>query len=215
MNEREVLRILTEVGAFITDSHIVYTSWLHGSTYIDKKMLYSFPEETYLFCREIAEEFVTDCVEVVIGPQTGGAILSRWTAHHLTLRTKRRKVSGVYAEKWQGKDTFVIPRRFGENITDRNVLVVDDVLTTGRTVKKVIEAVRIIGGKVIGLGVLCNRGGVTSQNVANVPKLASLANITLDAWNEADCPLCKQGIPVNPYVGKGLEFLARKQARAS
>ena len=93
----------------------------------------------------------------------------------------------------------------------KRVLVVEDILTTGGSARKVVEAVRAIGGNVVGVGVLCNRGGVTAQDLANVPKLEVLVNISLDAWNEADCPLCKQGVPVNPDVGKGREFLARRQ----
>ena len=50
-------------------------------------------------------------------------------------------------------------------------------------------------------------------DVADIPKLIALVNITLDAWNEADCPLCKQNIPINTDVGKGKEFLARTMTK--
>lgn len=88
----------------------------------------------------------------------------------------------------------------------------EDVLTTGGSVKKVVEATRAIGGKVIGLGALCNRGGITPQEVAEVPKLVALVNMRLEAWDEKDCPLCEQNIPINTDVGKGREFLARKKS---
>ena len=67
-------------------------------------------------------------------------------------------------------------------------------------------------GNFVGLGVLCNRGGITPQDVADVPKMTALVNVKLDAWDEATRPLCKQNIPVNTDVGKGHEFLAHKQA---
>ncbi len=108
------------------------------------------------------------------------------------------------------EDKFVIKRGYDKLITGKNVLVVEDVLTTGGSVRKVIEATRAIGGNVIGVGALWNRGGITSQNVANVPKLISLVNRKLDEWDEKDCPLCKQGVPININVGKGREFLLRK-----
>jgi orotate phosphoribosyltransferase len=90
---------------------------------------------------------------------------------------------------------------------------VEDVLTTGGSARRVVEATRAIGGKVVGLGVLCNRGGVTPQDVANVPELFALVNVKMNAWDEAECPLCAQGVPINTDVGKGREYLARKQGQ--
>ena len=120
------------------------------------------------------------------------------------------EVFGVYAEKSENGDAFVIKRGYDKLIAGKNVLVVEDVLTTGGSAKKVVEATRAIGGNVVGLGVLCNRGGITLQDAPDVPKLNALVNVKLDAWDETSCPLCEQNVPINVDVGKGREFLARK-----
>lgn len=206
--EQEVLDILGRVGAVITNSHIVYTSGKHGTAYVNKDAVYPHTEDTSYLCGDIAEKFANDNVEVVIAPALGGIILSQWTAYHLTKLTGR-EVLGVYAEKTEDGN-FVIKRGYDKIVAGKNVLVVEDVLTTGGSAKKVIEATRAIGGNVIGLGVLCNRGGITPSDMANPPKLFSLVNVKLDAWDEADCPLCAGGKPINTDVGKGREFLARK-----
>ena len=212
MNEQEVLKMLEGVGAVITDSHIVYTSGKHGSAYVNKDAVYPHTRETSRLCREIAYQFANDDVQVVIAPAIGGVILMTWTARHLSDMTLNGcEVLGVYAEK-EG-DGFVIKRGYDKLVTGKNVLVVEDILTTGGSVKKVIEAVRALGGNVVGLAVLCNRGGITAQDVGGVPKLFALTNVKLDAWDEADCPLCRQGIAVNIDVGKGRDFLARKKAQ--
>jgi len=65
------------------------------------------------------------------------------------------------------------------------------------------------GGTVIAAAALVNRGQVTSHNVGDVP-LFTLASVSLDAWDESDCPLCKKGVPVNTTVGKGREYLQRR-----
>jgi orotate phosphoribosyltransferase len=243
MKEQEVLRILGKVGAVIKDSHIVYTSGKHGNAYVNKDAVYPYYYETSDLCRAIAENFADDNVEVVIGPAIGGVILSQWTAAHLTQITGHT-VLGVYAEReeqllldsqgndksfvvidkviriWGGqqlvikKTEFVIKRGYDKLIAGKRVLMVEDVLTTGGSAKKVIEATRALGGNVIGLGVLCNRGGVTAENVGNPPKLFSLLNLKLDDWDEADCPLCAQGVPINTDVGKGREYLARKGGKS-
>jgi len=212
VNEQEVLKMLEGVGAVITDSHIVYTSGKHGSAYVNKDAVYPHTRETSRLCREIAYQFANDDVQVVIAPAIGGVILMTWTARHLSDMTLNGcEVLGVYAEK-EG-DGFVIKRGYDKLVTGKNVLVVEDILTTGGSVKKVIEAVRALGGNVVGLAVLCNRGGITAQDVGGVPKLFALTNVKLDAWDEADCPLCRQGIAVNIDVGKGRDFLARKKAQ--
>lgn len=213
MNEQEVLQILGKVGAAITDSHIVYTSGKHGTAYVNKDAVYPHTAETSRLCRAIAERFADDKVEVVIAPAIGGVILSQWVAHHLT-EMSGHEVFGVYAEKSENRNAFIIKRGYDKLITGKNVLVVEDVLTTGGSAKKVVEATRAIGGKVIGLGVLCNRGGIMPQGVANVPRLEALVNVKLDAWDEEECARigpCSKGIPVNTDVGKGREFLARKR----
>ncbi len=209
MDEQEVLQVLGKVGALITNSHFIYTSGKHGTAYVNKDAVYPHTKETSELCRAIAEGFAEDGVEVVIAPAIGGVILSQWTAHHLSKITGR-EVFGVYAEKAESGDSFVIKRGYDKIVAGRNVLVVEDVLTTGGSAKKVVEATRALGGNIVGLGVLCNRGGITPQDVADPPKLFALVNVKLDAWAPADCPLCAKNVPISTDVGKGREYLARK-----
>ncbi|MFZ2682108.1 MAG: phosphoribosyltransferase family protein [Patescibacteria group bacterium] len=209
MLEHEVTEILGKVGAFTVGDHIVYTSGRHGTSYVNKDAIYPHIEETSLLCRAIAEQFADDRVQVVIAPAIGGVILSQWTAHHLTEMLGHR-VLAVYAEKAEDGKTFIIKRGYDQLIAGKNVLVVEDILTTGGSAKKVIEATRAIGGHVVGLGVLCNRGDVTPSDVADVPKLIALLNMQLVTYDESTCPLCEQNIPINMDLGKGREFRARQ-----
>lgn len=207
MEEREALAIMARVGAVIVDSHVVYTSGQHGSAYINKDAIYPYTTETSRLCRGVARSFEYDHIDVVIAPAIGGVILSQWVAYHLSGLTKHR-VLGVYAEKIEGTGGFVIKRGYDKLVGGRRVLVVEDVLTTGGSARKVIEVVRSLGGDVVGIGVLCNRGGITTRDLGDVPKLVSLVNMPLESWDAFDCPLCAQGVPINTDVGKGREFLA-------
>ncbi len=209
MSDQQILQILEQVHAVITDSHIVYTSGKHGAAYVNKDALYPHTKIISQLCRAMAEPFISDDVEVVIAPVIGGVILSQWVAWHLSEMTGR-DVLGVYAEK-DGADGFIVKRGYDKALEGKKVLVVEDVVTTGGSVRKVIDAVRKHGGHVVGVGMLCNRGGIKSEAISNPPKLFSLLNIKLDAWEEAECPLCKQGVPINTSVGKGREYLARKR----
>ena len=211
MTEREALQLLFDAEAVMTDGHFVYTSGKHGSVYVNKDAAYPHTMVTSALCLTIAEQFTEHFVDVVIAPAVGGVILSQWVAFHLS-ELCGHEVLGVYAEKSEDGDTFVIKRGYDKLITGKRVLVVEDVLTTGGSAKKVVEATRAVGGEVVGLGVLCNRGGIIAKDVADVPKLFALTNVPLLAYDEAGCPLCAGGVPINTDVGKGREFLARQNA---
>ena len=214
MNEQEVLEVLGKVNAVITNSHIVYTSDRHGTAYVNKDAVYPHTKLTSRLCRKIAEHFAKDDVGVVIGPAVGGIILAQWVAHHLSKITGH-EVLAVYAEKTENNDIFVIKRGYDKIVVEKKILVVEDVLTTGGSVKKVVEATRGCGGNVVGVGVLCNRGEITPQDVGDSPKLFALINMKLDMWDEKDCPLCEKDIPINIDVGKGREYLAKKDSKSN
>jgi orotate phosphoribosyltransferase len=116
-------------------------------------------------------------------------------------------------EKVPGSTEFVIKRGQDKFITGKKILVVEDILTTGGSVKKVVEIVKEMGGEIIGVGALCNRGGVIPEQIGEIPVLKALVNVNLDAYDEADCPYCKSGIPINTSVGKGAEYLKKKQQK--
>lgn len=210
VEERDVLQVLGKIGAVITDSHIVYTSGKHGSAYVNKDAVYPHTAVTSRLCRAIAEQFADDNVQTVIAPAIGGVILSQWTAYHLSDMTGRN-VMGVYAEKAPEGDEFVIKRGYDQFVKSHNVLVVEDVLNTGGSAHKVVDAVRAIGGNVLAVAALCNRGGVTPHDLGDAPDLFALVNVQMDAWDAADCPLCRENRPINTQVGKGREYLARLQ----
>jgi len=225
MNPLEVLQALNRVGAVITDSHVVYTrknatmdcpsGWFHGDAYINKDGVYPYTRVISRLCEVLAGKFVADNVEVVIGPAIGGVVLSQWVAHHLS-GILGLDVFSVFAEKQvtvvggglATDEKFVIKRGYDKLVNGKRVLVVEDVLTSGGSVKKVVRAVRECGGLVVGVGALCNRGGVTAQTIWDVPKLETLVSLSLGVWPEEDCPLCKKGVPINTDVGTGREFLA-------
>jgi orotate phosphoribosyltransferase len=218
MKESEVLRTLEDLGVML-HGHFVLSSGLHSGEYINKNKLFPHTRETSELCHAIANHLcwgdsavaVGGDIDVVVGPATGGIILSHCTAHHLTQIT-RRNVLSVYAEKTKDGKSFFIGRDQDSLIAGKRILVVEDVLTTGSSVKKVIEVVRTLGGNVVCLAAICNRGSVTAKDVGEVPELYSLANINIATYSEKECPFCADGVPVDPNIGRGKEFLAKKKA---
>jgi orotate phosphoribosyltransferase len=207
MKESQILEVLKSSGAIITNSHIVCKGGKHSNVYVDRDMVYADPIKISVLCRSLSEEFEDNEIQTVIAPVIGGVVLTQWVAYYLTIFTGK-KVYAVYAEK--ENNFFSIKRGYDVFVKGKRVLVLEDVLTTGESARKVIVLARLAGGEVIGLGALFNLGDVTPERLANVPKLVSLINMCLKTWPETECPMCKNGIPINTQVGHGREYLARK-----
>jgi len=208
MTEDQVLELLEKVGAF-RSGHFVFTSGRHSDSYVNKDALYTYTHDTSKLCKAMAERFADKQVNVVVGPAVGAAILSQLVAYHLT-DISGKEVYGAYADK-DGQGGFILKRGYDQLIKGKNVLVVEDLTTTGGSIKKVVDVVRGLGGNVVGVIPIVNRGGVTAEAVGNPPEFLSLVTLDLESWDEAECELCAKGIPVNTDIGHGREFMAKKQ----
>lgn len=204
----QIIDLLKSVNAIITDSHLVYTSGKHGNVYINKDGLYPHTEQTSQVGKMFAEAAKDIDVDVVVGPMLGGIILSTWTAYHLS-KLKGKEVFSVYTEKGPDK-SMIFTRGYDKFITGKNVYVVEDITNTGGSAKKVVEAVKAIGGNVVQVGVMVNRDpvNVTSEYMG-VPFVA-LGVLNADAFDAADCPMCKNNEPINTSVGHGKKYLEAK-----
>lgn len=206
--EDHVVQIFRKVGAVRTSGHFVYTSDQHGSAYIESDLVYAHPKEASYLGRLFAYQFCGHGIDIVIGPANGATIPVQWTAHHLWSFTQK-DVLAFSVEKIEDSKSFRITPEYQKLIFGKRVLVVDDVLTTGRSMHEIADATRAVGGIVIAGGVLWNRGGA-SPNAAGVPDLYSLVSITMETYDQSVCPFCKDDVPIDPNVGHGREFLARK-----
>jgi len=185
--QAELSALLREVGALM-DGHFLLSSGRHSPIYVEKFRLLERPEATERLCRLIADKFRDDPdghggPELVAGPTTGGVILSYEVARLLGLR-------GIFAEKADGGRAF---QRGFEVRPGERTLIVDDVLTTGGSIREVIEAVRRAGGEPIGVGVLVDRSG--GRTDFGLPFFACL-ELDLPTYEAGACPLCDDGTPL-------------------
>lgn len=206
--EEKVKKILSKVNAVLTDGHFVYVSEKHGDKYINKDAIYPHVKAIRQLAKFIAEDFKNSGVEVVVGPSLSGVILSHDVATELS-KILKKDIPGIYAEK-DGEGGFGFTRGYDAFVKDKKVLIVEDILTTGKSVGKVIVVTKKAGGKIIGLGVIANRGNVKAKDVG-VKKIDALINLQFNAMTAEDCTLCKEKVPINTNVGKGKLFLAGKK----
>jgi orotate phosphoribosyltransferase len=178
----EVLEIFKTAGA-IKEGHFLLTSGLHSPFYWEKFRVLQHPHLTAKLCRLIVQRFRGQKIDVVAGPTTGGIILAFETARQLGVRS-------IFAEKEGGVRVF---RRDFEISPGEQVLIVDDILTTGSSLRETIRAVDRVGGTIIGIGVLVDRSEKDLD--FNLPFFSCLRSSTI-AYSAQECPLCVACIPL-------------------
>jgi orotate phosphoribosyltransferase len=178
-------QILRDAGAYL-EGHFQLSSGRHSGLYVEKFRLLERPPQTDALCRMIADWARDLSPSLVCGPTTGGLLVSYEVARHLGLRS-------IFAEK---REDGAPGREFLRGFTiapGERVLVVDDVLTTGGSVRDVLDAVRASGGEPVAVAVLIDRSG--GKVDFGVPLFSPLA-LDLPTYDPAECPLCAQGIPL-------------------
>jgi orotate phosphoribosyltransferase len=207
MND-EVIALLRKTDAIFTDSHFVGTSGRHMSLYVNKDALYPHTKETSRLGELFAIKNQNLDIDVVAAPALGGIIISTWTAYHLS-KLKGKEILSVYTEKTPDRNQ-IFTRGYDVLVKGKNVLVIEDNVTTGGSVKKVIASVEKAGGNVVAVCVMFNRDLSINSKTIGAP-FSSLAVIEADSWDEKDCPLCKKGVPIDTRAGHGKKYLASKK----
>ena len=176
-----VVAIFRAAGALL-DGHFMYASGRHGRQFLQAARVLQHPRLTEELCRGMAERFAGDGVELVVGPATGGIVLAYETARSLNCRA-------AFTEK-DGQGGMALKRGFALKKGTR-VLVVEDVITTGGSVKKTIAHLRSRGAKVVGVGALIDR---SAGEAAFDTPFAPLATLAMQSWPADNCALCMEGL---------------------
>ena len=181
--EKEVEDLLIETSA-IMEGHFLLTSGLHSPRYVEKFNVLQKPVYTEKLCRAMAEKFKDANIETVVGPVTGGILLAHETGKALGTRA-------IFTERENGKMTF---RRGFTLHEGERVLIVEDIVTTGGSIREVIDVVKEHGGIPVAVSMLVDRSG-GKATFGDVPSTA-LLHMDVQTYQPDDCPLCKQGIPM-------------------
>jgi len=176
------MEIFKRAGA-VKEGHFLLASGLHSPVYWEKFRILQYPDYTEKLCRLIAQHFKDQKIDVVAGPTTGGIILAFETAHQLGVRS-------IFAEK-EGETTVF--RRDFEVAPGERVLIVDDVLTTGASIRGTMSAVAKLKGVIVGIGVLVDR---SQEGVDFGVPLFSCLRAPTTVYTAQECPLCAAHIPL-------------------
>lgn len=185
MDQEKVLDIYRKTGALL-NGHFLLSSGLHSDRYLQSALVLQQPDIATKLCAELAVNFKGQNVEAVIAPALGGVFVSHETARALGVRA-------LFAERVNGELTL---RRGFTIKPGERVLVVEDVITTGKSTRETIEVVRKAGGVAIAAASLVDRSGGKAE--LGVP-YRSLVTLDVPSYSAEACPMCKAGsAPVKP-----------------
>jgi len=179
LTKKRVNGILEKTGVLLT-GHFQLTSGKHSNKYLQCAKVFQHPDISAEISKDLAEKYDGYDIDIVIGPAVGGIILAYEVARQLEVRA-------LFAERENGIMTL---RRGFEIQPGSKVLVVEDVITTGGSVKEVIDVVRSAGGEVVGVAAVVDRSG--GKALFDVP-FKSAIKIDIEVFEPLDCPMCKSG----------------------
>lgn len=180
------LEELHEVGA-VKHGHFLLASGRHSDQYVEKFDLLRNPTATQRACKHLIQQLgdLAD-VDLVAGPTTGGILLAFEIGRQLGL-------PAAYAERLEDGASSRVFKRGTVIEPGTTVLVVDDVLTTGGSIRETLRALEAQEADIRVVAVLADRSGGSAD--FGVP-LMSLTRLDIDTWDSEECPLCQEGIPV-------------------
>ncbi len=182
MQYDEVWKIYEEAGALLK-GHFVLSSGRHSSRYLQSALVLMRPECAEVLGKALAEAIDPRDVDMVISPALGGLIIG-----HEVARALRRPF--VFTERKEGAMQL---RRGFEIPKDARLLLVEDVITTGGSVRECMRVAREQGGVITQILALVDRAP-SARDRFDVPH-RSLMELEVEDFAVADCPMCAEGLP--------------------
>ncbi len=188
----DVLALLNKTGALL-QGHYRLSSGLHSPNYVQCALLLQHPRNAKALGEALAMKVKLMKAKKVVAPALGGLIIGYTVAEALGIPM-------VFTER---KDGEMALRRGFKIAEGERVVIVEDVVTTGKSTRETAAVVAKHRGLVFGFGSILNRSGQTNPFDAPYESLLTMA---LETYEEASCPLCRSGVPID---APGSRFAAR------
>lgn len=216
-------QILEDNGAIITDSHLVLSSKKHSDAYVDMRVLAGntnalldiaeMISQAISERHETSENYLEDLRIVIVGPETLGRTFAEFTAMDIATNyciyddvicfawCEMKKDGDKEWAEWNPK------LNFAELVKGACCYIVDDLLTTAKSVKLVKQLIEESGGAVAGVVVAVRRDPAITAEVIGVPWLECLHEVNLQTYEADTCPLCEAEVPMLLRPGHGHEWI--------
>jgi orotate phosphoribosyltransferase len=181
MNQNEIRELFQKNNALL-NGHFLLSSGLHSDTYFQSALILQYPKEAEKLARALAKQITEKGIkaDAVVSPAMGGVIIGHEVARALGVRA-------IFTERVDGKVS--LRRGFSIN-KNENVIVAEDVITTGLSTKEVIDSIAPKGANVAAVVSLVDRSA--GKVDFGVPRF-SLLSLEVKSYKAEECPLCKDG----------------------
>lgn len=212
----DIKEVLLKNGAIIIDSHLVLTSGKHSPGYIDLRKLAGKSTDIGKIGAMLGEtiqrqvgnaDYYCDEGFLLVGPETMGRSLAHETACLITDKSVR--TNHVWCEQNADKTAMCWNPKidFADIVAEQHCIIVDDVLTTAKTLMQTINLIRNSGGIVEGAVVVIRRDSTITAEIVDIPWLIALYEVDLQSYDSDNCPLCAKQIPMLLHPGHGHEWI--------
>ena len=187
LSYKESLKILKETNALL-EGHFILSSGLHSNQYIQCAKLLSFPKKAEAICSSLCELInkTFDKIDLVLSPAIGGIVVGYEIGKQLSVET-------IFAERLDGK---LILRRGFEISEDSNVLIVEDVITTGKSALECAKIVKKNKSNVVGYACIIDR---SNDKILIKDNIISQIKLNIATFKENEIPVeLKKITPAKP-----------------
>lgn len=181
--DEEVIEILEDCDALL-EGHFQLTSGLHSGRYIEKIRVIQQPENVVRLAEKLVEKLEDTDPDIVVGMAMGGIVLGYEVAKELGKEF-------IFVQRKEGKMAI---RSGFKLIKGMKAIIIEDIVTTGGSVKEVIELLRSLGLEVLAVGLLVDRSG---GEVDFKIRTEALLKLDIRSYDPEECPLCKKEIPLS------------------
>ena len=185
----DILDLLKDSGAFL-EGHFLLTSGRHSNRYIEKFRLMESPEHLDKICQKMSKQFNADSVDIVLGAAIGGILLSSGVAKYIGKK-------GIFTERVQEKMEL---RRGFEIKENSNVLIVEDIVSTGGSIFELIEVVNNCNANVVGVTSIVHR---SMEDISFDCPYKPLLNYPVESWDANEIPDWLEKTPITVHGRSG------------
>ncbi len=178
-----ILEVFRETGALL-EGHFLLSSGLHSPKYLQCALVLQDPSRAERLCGQLARAFAGEMIDCVVGPALGGIVVAHELAQALGTKA-------VFAEWEDGRMTL---RRGFQIEPGQRVLLAEDVITTGGSLREVLAMVKAAGAEVAGVAALVDRTGARDPELG--APLTALVRLDVPIYTPEECPLCDKGLPL-------------------
>ena len=175
-----MIELLKQTDALL-EGHFLLSSGKHSNRYVQCARILRYPDKAEAILKPVAEKLKEMKIDLLVGPAMGGILVAYELGRQLG-------IEAIFTER---VDNIMALRRGFEVSEGMNIVICEDVVTTGKSSMEVKDLLESMGAKVIAIASIIDR---TNEEL-ELPLISSL-RVEIDTFDADDCPLCKQGTPV-------------------